>query len=61
MDEEKNEVEQSIILHDDAWLLARIETLESNMKAVEHELEIAWDAINELQGVDPAKVGEPNG
>ncbi len=61
MSEEENEVEQPIILHDDAMLLSRIETLESNMKSVEHVLETAWEAINELQGVDPAKAGEPNG
>ena len=34
--------------------------LASNMKAVEHELEVVWEAINELQGIDPAKAGEPN-
>lgn len=39
---------------------SRLAVLESNMKAITHELEIAWEAINELQGVDPEKAGEPD-
>lgn len=31
-----------------------------DMRAIEHELETIWEAINELQGIDPAKAGEPN-
>ena len=46
--------------YDDADLRRRIEVLESNMKAVEHELEVAWEIINELQGIDPEKAGEPD-
>jgi len=36
------------------------EQYEADMKAIQHELEAVWEAINELQGVDPAKAGEPN-
>ena len=32
-----------------------------DVHAIEHELEIMWEAINELQGIDPAKAGEPDG
>lgn len=39
----------------------RLAIRESNMKAITHELEIIWEAINELQGIDPEKAGEPNG
>lgn len=31
----------------------------SDMEAIRHELEILWEAINELQGIDPEKAGEP--
>ena len=36
-----------------------LEKMESNMKAITHELEVAWEAINELQGIDPADAGKP--
>ena len=36
------------------------EQYEADMEAIRHELEAVWEAINELQGIDPAKVGEPN-
>ena len=50
----------------------RIEQLERNqeiiveqyiadMKAIRHELETIWEAINELQGIDPERAGEPDG
>lgn len=31
----------------------------SHWKATKHELEQAWESINELEGVDPAEVGNP--
>ena len=31
----------------------------ADMDAIKNEFELVWDNINELQGVDPAKVGEP--
>ena len=37
------------------------EQYEADMEAIRHELEAVWEAINELQGIDPAKVGEPDG
>ena len=37
------------------------EQYKADMDAIQHELETVWEAINELQGVDPAKAGEPNG
>ena len=42
-------------------VLEKLEKIESNLKAIEHELEIVWESINELQGIDPEKAGEPNG
>lgn len=36
------------------------EQYEADMEAIRHELEAVWEAINELQGIDPAKAGEPN-
>jgi hypothetical protein len=41
--------------------LALVEKFEADSEAVRHELEAVWEAINELQGIDPAKVGEPDG
>ena len=32
----------------------------ADMEAIRHELETVWEAINELQGIDPARAGEPN-
>ena len=37
------------------------EQYKADMDAIRHELEAIWEEINILQGVDPAKVGEPNG
>ena len=34
---------------------------DADMEAIRHELEAVWEAINELQGIDPAKAGEPDG
>jgi len=31
----------------------------SHWEATVNELELIWESINELQGVDPEKVGEP--
>lgn len=36
------------------------EDYEADMEAIRHEFETVWEAINELQGIDPAKVGEPD-
>lgn len=36
------------------------EQYKADMDAIRHELECVWEAINELQGIDPAKAGEPN-
>ena len=30
-----------------------------DMEAIRHEFEEVWEAVNELQGIDPAKAGEP--
>lgn len=32
---------------------------ENDDDAIENEFELVWDSINELQGVDPEKIGEP--
>ena len=32
----------------------------ADMEAIRHELETIWEAINELQGVDPERAGEPD-
>ena len=37
------------------------EQYKADMDAIRHELEAIWEEINILQGIDPAKVGEPNG
>ena len=42
-------------------VLAILDQYKSDMEAIRHELEAVWEAINELQGIDPAKVGEPDG
>lgn len=31
----------------------------ADMEAIRHEFEEVWEAVNELQGIDPAKAGEP--
>ena len=31
-----------------------------DMEAIRHELETVWEAINELQGIDPERAGEPD-
>lgn len=36
------------------------EQYEADMEAIRHELEAVWEAINELQGIDPERAGEPN-
>lgn len=36
-----------------------VEQYNADMEAIRHELEAVWEAINELQGIDPAKAGEP--
>ena len=36
------------------------EQYKADMDAIRHELETLWEAVNELQGIDPAKAGEPN-
>lgn len=33
---------------------------EADDEAIRHELEELWEVINIMQGVDPAKAGEPN-
>lgn len=33
---------------------------EADMEAIRHEFETIWEAINELQGIDPERAGEPN-
>lgn len=43
------------------WLLEKLEQHDADVEAIRHELEAVWEAINELQGIDPAKVGEPDG
>ena len=42
-------------------VLERLDQHDADVEAIRHELEAVWEAINELQGVDPAKVGEPIG
>ena len=37
-----------------------IEQYEADMEAIRHEFETVWEAINVLQGIDPAKAGEPS-
>ena len=36
------------------------EQREADVEAIRHELETVWEAINELQGVDPERIGEPD-
>ena len=36
------------------------EQYNADMDAIRHELEAVWEAINELQGIDPAEAGEPH-
>ena len=36
------------------------EQYDADMEAIRHELEIVWEAINELQGIDPERAGEPD-
>lgn len=31
----------------------------ADMDAIRHELEAIWEAINLLQGIEPAEAGEP--
>ena len=52
---------ESEILEFTGKVLAILDQYKSDMEAVRHELEAVWEAINELQGIDPAKVGEPDG
>ena len=33
---------------------------QADMEAIRHELEAVWEAINELQGIDPGDVGKPH-
>lgn len=37
------------------------EQYRADIEAIRHELEAIWEEINILQGVDPEKVGEPDG
>ena len=37
-----------------------IKQYNADMEAIRHELETVWEAVNELQGIDPARAGEPN-
>lgn len=32
----------------------------ADMEAIRHELETVWEAINELQGIDPGDAGKPH-
>jgi len=36
------------------------EQYHADVEAIRHELETIWEAINELQGIDPERAGEPN-
>lgn len=36
------------------------EQYRADMEAIRHELEAVWEAINELQGIDPGEVGKPH-
>lgn len=36
------------------------EQYKADMDAIRHELEAVWEAINELQGIDPANAGKPH-
>ena len=42
------------------WLYDKLEQLDADIEAIRHELETVWEAINELQGIDPERAGEPN-
>lgn len=35
------------------------EQIVADNEATENEFELVWDAVNEIQGVDPEKLGEP--
>lgn len=37
------------------------EQYQADMEAIRHELEAVWEAINELQGIDPGEAGKPHG
>ena len=41
-------------------VLAILGQYKSDMEAIQHELEGIWEAINELQGIDPERAGEPD-
>ena len=36
------------------------EQYNADMEAIRHELEAIWEAINELQGIDPGDAGKPH-
>jgi hypothetical protein len=36
------------------------EQYHADMEAIRHEFEAVWEAINELQGIDPEDVGKPH-
>ena len=42
------------------WLYDKLEQLDADIEAIRHELETIWEAINELQGIDPERAGEPD-
>ena len=51
MEERLNDLAKAVCLLSEQYI--------ADMEAIRHELETAWEAINELQGVDPSKAGEP--
>ena len=36
------------------------EQYQADMEAIRHELEAVWEAINDLQGIDPGEAGKPH-
>ena len=51
---------ESEILEFTGKVLAILDQYKSDMEAIRHELEAVWEAINELQGIDPERAGEPD-
>ena len=60
MGEETISIEEAVNVVANA-VLRMSEQYNADTEAIRHELEAVWEAINELQGIDPAKAGEPDG
>ena len=59
MEEETMSIEEAVNIIANA-VIRMSEQYEADMEAIRHELEAVWEAVNELQGIDPERAGEPD-